>query len=241
MTTLVAGASGATGRQVVRQLLERGRRVRAIVRSADRLPEAIRSHPDVSVIEATLLELSDAELARHVAGCDSVVSCLGHNLTWKGMYGPPRRLVTDATRRLCQAIRACHPRPAVKFLLMNTAGNRNRDLDEPIGWAQRLVLALLRRLLPPHADNEQAADFLRTQVGLDDPEIEWVAVRPDNLVDREEVSEYEVHASPTRSAIFDAGSTSRIQVAHFMATLIADPEAWSRWRGRMPVLYDATS
>jgi len=39
-------------------------------------------------------------MAQHVAGCDAVASCLGHNLTFKRLFGKPRRLVTDAVRRL---------------------------------------------------------------------------------------------------------------------------------------------
>ncbi|MEX0960321.1 MAG: NAD(P)H-binding protein [Burkholderiales bacterium] len=38
------GASGATGRLLMQQLLDRGENVRAIVRSADALPEAVRNH-----------------------------------------------------------------------------------------------------------------------------------------------------------------------------------------------------
>jgi hypothetical protein len=63
------------------------------------------------------------------------------------------------------------------------------------------------------------------------------AVRPDTLINEDEVTEYEVHPSPTRSAIFDAGKTSRINVGHFMAELITDDELWNRWKGQMPVIY----
>ena len=49
MTTLVLGATGATGRLLVRQLLDRGEHVRAIVRSPDSLPPGIREDERVSV------------------------------------------------------------------------------------------------------------------------------------------------------------------------------------------------
>ena len=87
-------------------------------------------------------------------------------------------------------------------------------------------------------DNEQAADYLRTRIGQNDGTIEWAAVRPDNLIDEDQVTEYEVYASPIRSAIFDAGSTSRINVAHFMADLITDEDIWNAWKGQMPVIYN---
>lgn len=238
MTTLIAGASGATGRLLVEELLARGENVKVIVRSLNGLPETVKTHANLSVIEASILDLSDVEMARHVQGCSAVVSCLGHNLTFKGMFGGPRRLVTDATRRLCEAIRTNKPEEPVKFVLMNTTGNSNRDLHEQIPFSQKCVIGLIRLLLPPHVDNEKAADYLRTNVGQNDPMIEWSVVRPDGLIDKTEVTEYEIHRSPTRSAIFDAGSTSRINVAHFMAKLTNSDKTWRMWQGKMPVIYN---
>jgi hypothetical protein len=167
-----------------------------------------------------------------------VASCLGHNLSWKGIYGHPRRLVTDATRRLCDAIKANKAERLIKFVLMNTAGNSNRDLNEPISLGERVVIGIIRLLLPPHGDNERAADYLRVRIGQDDKAIEWVVVRPDTLIDEEKITEYELHPSPIRSAIFNAGRTSRINVGDFMASLITDDESWSRWKGHMPVIYN---
>ena len=241
MTTLIVGASGATGRLLVEQLLNRGQQVKIIVRSTDNLPDAVSKDGNLSIIQASILDLSDAEIARHVSGCDAVASCLGHNMNFKGIYGQPRRLGTDATRRLCDAIRANKTTTPVKFVLMNTTGNRNRDLPEPISFGQKCVIGLLRLLLPPHVDNEKAADYLRTMVGKEDSAIEWAAVRPDTLIDESEVTEYEVYTSPIRSAIFDAGKTSRINVGHFMAELITDDQTWNKWKGQMPVIYNRES
>lgn len=236
MTTLVVGATGATGRWLVKLLLDRGEDVRAIVRSPDKL-SAIAGHAHLSLVHADLLALGNAELARHVDGCHAVVSCLGHSTSLRGIYGHPRRLVTEALRRLCHAMKANQPASPVRLVLMNTAGNRNRDLSEPISPAQQYVISLLRLVLPPLADNEQAADYLRTDIGRDSY-IEWVVVRPDSLVDRDYVTAYMVHPSPTRSAVFNPGSTSRINVAHFMAELVTDADTWRRWQRQMPVIYD---
>jgi len=232
------GGSGATGRLLVAELLNRGQSVKAIVRSASSLPESMRDNKNLTLIRASVLDLSDAEMSKHVLGCDAIASCLGHNLSFKGIYGPPYRLVTDATRRLCAAIKRNGLDTPTKFVLMNTTGNSNRDLDEPVSFAQRCVIGLLRLLLPPHVDNEKAADYLRTEIGQSDSSIEWVAVRPDTLTNEEKASAYELHPSPIRSAIFDAGKTSRINVGYFMAELITEDDLWSKWRGRMPVIYN---
>ncbi len=238
MTTLIVGASGATGRLLVGELLKQGQKVRVIVRSPETLPEFLQNNDNVSVIHASVLDLSDAEMARHVNGCDAVASCLGHNMSFRGIFGHPRRLVTDATRRLCLAIKANKPVGPVRFVLMNTTGNSNRDLSERISFGQKCVIGLLRLLLPPHVDNEEAADYLRTVVGQHDGVIEWAAVRPDGLIDEDKGTEYEVHSSPIRSAIFDAGKTSRINVGSFMADLIVDNDTWNEWKGKMPVIYN---
>jgi hypothetical protein len=237
MKTLIVGATGATGRLLVGQLLDKGHQVKVIVRSPEKLSEHLTNNDSLSVISASVLDLNDKQLSQYVMGCDAVASCLGHNINFKGIYGQPRRLVTDTTKRLCQAIKSNNPNKTVKYVLMNTTGNRNRDLDEPISFAQKSVIGLLRLLLPPHVDNEQAADYLRTEIGQNDKTIEWVAVRPDGLIDEEKVTDYEIHPSPTRSAIFNAGKVSRINVAHFMADLITDNKLWEKWKGQMPVIY----
>jgi hypothetical protein len=241
MTVLVAGASGATGRHLVEQLLIQKHKVKAIVRSPEKLPESWKGRNDLQIIRGSILELSDQEMSKLSHGCQAIVSCLGHNLTWKGIYGQPRKLVTQATRRLCVAVKVNKPEQPVRFILMNTTGNRNRDLNEPISFAQKCVIGLLRLLLPPHVDNEKAADYLRTKIGQSDQFIEWIAVRPDGLTNENEVTEYEIHPSPIRSAIFDAGKISRINVAHFMASLISDSDLWNKWKGQMPVIYNKLS
>lgn len=238
MTTLVVGATGATGRLLVEQLLQRGEKVKAIIRSPHSLTDVVKNHDGFSEIHTNLLELTDAEIEQHVKGCDAIVSCLGHNLTFKGVYGQPRLLVTDTARRLCDAVKTTNSGNPVKFVLMNTTGNINRDLAESVSFAQKCVLWILRLLLPPHVDNEKAADYLRTKIGNDCETIEWAAVRPDNLTNEDEVTEYHIHPSPTRSAIFNAGKTSRINVGHFMAELVTDEETWNKWKGQMPVIYN---
>jgi nucleoside-diphosphate-sugar epimerase len=230
MTVLVVGASGATGSKLVEQLLIQKHKVKVIVRSPEKLPESWKTNDDLQVITASVLDVSDAEMRVIVSDCDAVASCLGHNLTWKGVYGHPRKLVTEATQRLCDAITSNNLQRSLKFVLMNTTGNRNRDVNEPISFAEKCVIGLIRLVLPPHVDNEKAADYLRTQIGQDNKFIEWVAVRPDTLINQEE--------SPTRSAIFNAGKVSRINVGHFMASLINEDDLWTKWKGQMPVLYN---
>lgn len=238
MKVLIVGATGATGKWVVKHLIEEGHKVKAIVRSPEILSSFIGNSSNIEIIKAAILDLSDEDLTEHVKECDAVVSCLGHNLNLKGIYGKPRRLVTDAVKNLCTAIIENKSIKPIKLILMNTSGNKNKDLIEKRTIGEKVVIGLVSFLLPPQADNEQAAEFLRTEIGQKHPQIEWVAVRPDGLFDEDKVSQYSLHESPTRSPIFNAGKTSRINVAHFMKTLILDESIWEDWKGRMPVVYN---
>lgn len=236
--TLVLGASGATGRLLVKILLQKGVEVIAIVRNANSLTNMDDSHPSLQIVEAEISEILESDLAQYLTECEAVLSCLGHNLTFKGMFGHPKLLVTDAINKVVKTIESINTNNKIKIILMNTTGNSNRDISEKPPYSQRFVIFLLRLLLPPHVDNEKAADFLRLQVGQNDNNIEWSAVRPDGLIDEDQVSQYDVSASPTRNAIFDAGSTSRINVADFMSDLAVNSELWNEWKGKMPVIYN---
>jgi hypothetical protein len=51
------------------------------------------------------------------------------------------------------------------------------------------------------------------------------------------LSKNSVFPSPIKSAIFNPGKTSRINVAHFMSELIINEELWEKWKAKMPVIY----
>ncbi|GAB5409500.1 MAG: SDR family oxidoreductase [Balneolaceae bacterium] len=236
MKVLVAGATGATGRLLVKQLLEKGHMVKVLVRSKEKLKELEEQYDNLTQIQGSALEMEAKELAKHLEDCEAVCSCLGHNLNWKGIFGKPRRLVTDSVKKLCEAVISNQPKEPVRFVLMNTNGNSNRDLEENYSTKDKAVISLLRVVLPPHVDNEEAADYLRTEIGKKNKHVEWVAVRPDNLIDEEHVSDYEINPSPVRGVIFDSGKTSRINVANFMARLTYDVGLFEQWKGQMPVI-----
>lgn len=244
MKFFIAGATGATGRHIATQLLQQGHHVVTVARNPAALQTEMSRYPHLSVIAGSLLDMKEAELDSLIAGNDGVISCLGHNLTFKGMFGAPRLLCREAVERLAHSIirtrrQQVEQQPPTKFLLMNTNGNRNRDLDEKLSLGDRLVIGLVRLLLPPHRDNELAAEFLRKDIGQHHPDIQWVVVRPDGLVNHDQVSKYERFPSPVRGVVFNAGKVSRINVAHFMATLACEVDEWQNWVGKMPVVYNA--
>jgi nucleoside-diphosphate-sugar epimerase len=239
-TVLLVGGTGRTGRRALQQLLDGGVRVRAIVRSGGKLPPDVVGEPNLTVIEASLLSLRDEELQEHLRGCDAVISCLGHVLNLKGVFGPPRDLVTKATMRLCRGVEALKPPAPVRFILMSSVSvNRPTGLDTRRGPFERAFLWMLRGVLPPAKDNQQAADFLLHEIGPNNAFVEWVVVRPDSLLEGE-VSPYTLHEGLVHS-LSSPGSTNMANVAHLMCELVTNPKTWSDWKGKLPVIINASS
>ncbi len=239
-TVLVVGGTGRTGRRLVQQLLERGISVRAIVRSVGKLPTDVARSPLLTVTEGSLLSLPDEELHRHLRDCDAVVSCLGHVLSLRGVFGPPRDLVTRATMRLCRGVQALRPPAPVRFVLMSSVSvNRPGRLDTRRGSLERALLWMLCRVVPPARDNQRAADFLVREIGPHDPFVQWTIVRPDALREGG-VSRYALHEGLVDS-LFSPGATNMANVAHFMCELATSPKTWAEWRGKLPVVTNAVA
>jgi len=225
----VVGATGATGKHVVQMLLDEGNTVITVVRSKDTLVSLLKEGNNygdrLQVKEAAILDLSHDELVSLTAGCSAVVSCLGHNISFKGLWGEPRRLVTDAVKGLTKAM----PSSAM-FILMGSDGVRHPD--DPIRpFGERLVITLLRCLVPPHVDNEMAAEYL-----YQDRSFNWIVVRPTDLVDEEHASKSYDIFDISEGSLFGGPGVSRANVAHFMVQLIQKKELSEKYKHQMPVV-----
>ena len=237
MKVLVLGASGATGKLVVMQLIKRQINIRAVVREGAILSAEILDNPRVEIERGNIAELDDSKMISLLQDCDAIISCLGHNMTIRGIFGKPRNLVFDTIRKMSEIVKEKADKK-VKLILMSTTAYTNRITGEKNSLGERIVLSILKLLLPPHRDNVKAADYLREEIGMDNEKIEWIAVRPDTLVNEDDESPYEMSESPERSPVFNAGTTSRINVSHFMADLLMNESLWREWRFKMPVVYN---
>ena len=235
MKIFVAGASGKTGLLVVGQLLERGIATKIVVRVHAILPNEFSNNPLVEIITGDIDTFSQEKMKQLIIDCNAVICCLGHRITLKGMFGKPRNLVVHAVEKITAAIKDCGCKQ--KFILMSTTAYTNRKQGESISFIDASVLSIFRVLLPPHRDNMLAADYLVSHLN-DTNNYSYVAVRPDSLFDEDQVSDYEVQNNRTRSPVFNAGRTSRINVAHFMIQLIESDVLWDQWKGKFPVVYN---
>jgi len=240
MKVLVLGATGATGKLVVKQLLNKNVYVKAVTRKESIV---LNEFKNSELLEFVIGNISEFDLNKNIElinDCDAVISCLGHNISFKGLFGKPRMLVSDSIKNICNAIESSKKEKA-KLILMNTTGNMNKKIKENYSFGDRIVLSILNVLLPPQKDNVEAAGYLLRNIKENSSKIEWIAVRPDTLTNEENVSEYEIVESPKRSPVFDAGKTSRINVAHFMVELLMNEKLWEKWTYKMPVIYNIES
>ncbi|MGF1638746.1 MAG: NAD(P)H-binding protein [Cyclobacteriaceae bacterium] len=104
MWVLVVGASGATGKHLVEQLLQSEHRIKIILRSTSIIPEKWLGEEKLTIIRQNIPDISIEEMSSYLADVQAVASCLGHNLTLKGIFGKPRKLVTNTVQLICDAI-----------------------------------------------------------------------------------------------------------------------------------------
>ncbi|MDL4842434.1 NAD(P)-binding oxidoreductase [Aquibacillus rhizosphaerae] len=237
MRILVLGASGATGKQVVRQLIKRQINTRILIRKSAVLSKDITDNALVEIVKGNINELNESEMNNLLHGCHVIISCLGHNPTLKGMFGKPYYLVFNTIKRISETVKKREDK-GIKLILMSTTGYTNNLAGEKNSIGEKIIHFLLKLMLPPHRDNIKAANYLISNIGIENEFVGWVAVRPDTLVNHDEVSSYQVCESPVRSPIFNAGKTSRINVSNFMAELATDNQVWENWKGKTPVVYN---
>ena len=116
--------------------------------------------------------------------------------------------------------------------------NPNGQDDKRV-FLDRAILALLRILVPPHPDNESAAVVLHS-LGINHDKVEWVVIRPTDLIDGPPTGKFELFAKPT-GPLFGAGVVKRSHVAQCMVEFILEPEKWVQYKYTMPVIHDIVS
>lgn len=198
MKVLVFGASGATGREVVRQALDRGYSVRGFVRDPGKFE---LRHLDLELRAGDVTD--PAAVAGAVAGVDAVVSALG-----SGSSLASHPALTTGIANIVRAMQQAAVRRLVYMSMLGVDGS-----SWQLGIVDRwLVLPLLLRNV---RDDHAREEALIRQSMLD-----WVIVRPPRLTEGP-------HTSGCRSGedIREHGmsaSIARADVADFMVKQLTD-------------------
>jgi putative NADH-flavin reductase len=169
MKLLVLGATGGTGLEIVRQALDRGHSLTALVRSLDRLKPFWSR---MTVKEGNLLK-SEA-LQQVLQGQDAVVSAFGPRL-------PVSKADAHLLEQFADALTDAMLRTTVKRVVVESVAFLFKDSVVPPAY-------LLGRLLFPRI----VADASAMEHIFAESELEWTMVRPPELTDKPYTGKYRV-------------------------------------------------
>lgn len=189
---LIVGATGGTGRQLVRQALERGYAVTALVRNPAKI-EAL--HPHLTVMQGDVLDAGAVDNA--VRGQDAVVSALGHR-----RYVGPTRILSDGTRNVVRAMQAHGVR---RFVCETSLG-----IGDSAGRMGVYYTFLVIPLVLPF----YFWDKTRQERAIAATDLDWVTVRPGVLANAAPRGRYR-HGRRIGSFVWTV-RISRADVAAFM-------------------------
>jgi putative NADH-flavin reductase len=198
MKLLIFGATGGTGRELVRLALDRGHEVTAFARD----PNGLNGRNGVRAIAGDVLDAAAVE--RAVAGHDAVLVAIGKPATSAG------NVRSAGTRNIVRAMERSGPR---RLIVQSTIGvGDTRPLLPPL-YKYVLVPSLLRRTF---AEHERQEEIVRSS------ELDWTIVRAGALTDGERTGRYRHGFPPNGSSI--EFEVSRADVAEFALGLVADTD-----------------
>jgi uncharacterized protein YbjT (DUF2867 family) len=198
MKILILGATGATGRLIVRDAVARGHSVVALVRA-----KARSDLPGAESIEGDVRD--EATLARALDGCEAVVCTLGTGVGFREVD-----LLTVATRALVAAMTRTGVRRLICISALGVGDSRGHG-----GFVfDRLFQPLL--LGPAYKDKERQEAAIRAS------SLDWVIVRPGMLIN--EAPRGRVRATIELAGL-DGGKIARADVARFVVEQLTD-DTW---------------
>lgn len=199
MKLTVFGATGGIGQEIVRQALEAGHEVTAVVRDPARLTVTGER------LEVVRADLKDPESLRPaVAGRDAVLSGLGARK--KADAG----IATELTRSVLKAMEAEGVR---RLLVVSAAPVGPQPADSPL--ADRLMLKVVGAVL-----KDVYVDLAAMEAELARSATDWTSVRPPRLQDKPVTGSYRTVVGGFPRAGRFAG---RADVAHAMLAMVDDP------------------
>jgi uncharacterized protein YbjT (DUF2867 family) len=202
MKVLVLGATGGTGRLIVRDALAKGHSVVALVRSKATAPDL----PGADVVEGDARD--ESAILRALDGCDAVVSSLGTGISTFGEV----TLLSVATPALVAAMKRSDVRRLVCISALGVGDSRGHGGF----FFDRLFQPLLLR--NAYKDKELQEAAIRAS------SLDWVIVRPGALND--ESARGNVRAITDLTDV-RGGKIARADVARFVVEQLTT-DTWLR-------------
>jgi putative NADH-flavin reductase len=203
MRLTVFGATGRTGLQLVRQSIDAGHEVTAVVRDPARLPAELRER--TTVVQADVM--ASGEIEEAVKGRDAIISAIGSRDVRN-----PTSVCTDSARSIIAAMRAADS--GGRLVTASNSAMAPGPGDDPF---TRYVVkpVILARVLRHMIDDMKRAESLVRASDLD-----WTIVRAGRLTDSPG------KGSPRRAVdrnVFGGFQITRADFATAMLNTASDP------------------
>jgi len=164
------GATGATGSHILRMALEDGLRVRAYVRSPDKIPAELREHSALEVSQGDFTDADGVQAA--LEGADMVICAGGGPVGFqKGlMMGVVTNLIagmrTHGVKRLVYQAGAFSPAPGTQNPLF-------------VRWVLRPILGTIFGISAMLAENDEVMAYVAGEAR----DLNWTFTRPGQIVE----------------------------------------------------------
>ena len=198
MKLLIIGGTGGTGRELIKQGLEQGHRLTALVRNPGKVKIA---HQDLSIIKGNVLDFDKVQEV--VASQDAVISALGHK-----RFFIVSNILSEGTKNI---IHAMEKHNVKRFICITSLGIND----------SRFKLGLYYTLFViPVITFFYFWDKARQEKLIINSHLDWTIVRPGQLTNGRKRGTYK-HGTDVGNYILTK-IISRADVAHFILSQLND-------------------
>lgn len=198
MKLLIVGGTGGTGRELIRQAIDQGHIVTALVRNPKRLKI---THQNLKSIKGDVLDPKSVQAA--VAGQDAVLSTLGHK-----RFFIKTNILSAGTGNI---IRAMEMHNVKRFICVTSLGVNNSKFKLGLYYTLFVIPVILFFYFRDKSKQENL---------IKNSDLDWTIVRPGQLTNGKKHNRYK-HGTDVGNYILTK-MISRANVADFMLSQLSD-------------------
>lgn len=198
MKLLIIGATGGTGRELVKQALMLGHRITILVRDPEKV---LTVHPNLLVTQGNVLNTTEVEQA--VSGQEAVISSLGHK-----RFFIKTNILSEGTKNI---ISAMNRQNVKRFICITTLGINDSRFRLGLYYTLFTIPIILYFYFRDKAIQEKL--IIKSNLN-------WTIVRPGQLTNSKLTGEYKVGNDVGNYLI--TNTISRANVAHFILSHLSN-------------------
>lgn len=204
MKLAIIGGTGKTGNELLKQGLEAGHHITALVRN----PKKVKiQHPNLKVIQGNVLNITDLEGI--FKGKEAVLSALGH----KRFFGPSN-ILSQGTKNILQAMNTS---AVSRFICITSMGINDNRFKLGLYYTLFVIPFIVFFYFRDKAKQERL---------IMASDLNWTVVRPGQMTNGKKRMQYKQGAN--LGSYILTKMISRADVAHFMLSQINSPTYYQK-------------